>query len=158
MFPSVVTATHTPLWAGWNGLPPTPDNLHLGGSYQLHSSHHFLSTTVMLKKKKLTSLENLPVFSSLHVIRRDPNAATTAVHDRNGHKKKCSVLRGWTRFLRTWLCVNHICIYHPEDISSRCNDNWRALHNIPRWMQATKTTLFQGRRKDFWSGPAHGLY
>ena len=42
------------LCAGQNGLPPTPDTLHLGCSYHLHSSHHFLSTwgAVMLKKKK----------------------------------------------------------------------------------------------------------
>ena len=26
------------LWAGWNGLPPTPHTLHLGCSYHLHSS------------------------------------------------------------------------------------------------------------------------
>ena len=32
------------LWAGRNGLQPTPDILHLGCSYQLHPSHHFLST------------------------------------------------------------------------------------------------------------------
>ena len=32
------------LWGGWNGLPPTPDTLHLGCSYHLHSSHRFLST------------------------------------------------------------------------------------------------------------------
>ena len=32
------------LWAGRNGLPPTPNNLHLGCSYHLHSSHRFLST------------------------------------------------------------------------------------------------------------------
>ena len=32
------------LWGGWNGLPPTPDTLHLGCSYHLHSSHCFLST------------------------------------------------------------------------------------------------------------------
>ena len=32
------------LWAGRNGLPPTPDTLHLGCSYHLHSSHRFLST------------------------------------------------------------------------------------------------------------------
>ena len=30
MFPSIVTGTHTVLWAGQNGLPYTPDNLHLG--------------------------------------------------------------------------------------------------------------------------------
>ena len=42
------------LWAGRNGLPPTPDTLHLGCSYHLHSSHCFLSTlgVVMLKKKE----------------------------------------------------------------------------------------------------------
>ena len=42
------------LRAGRNGLPPTPDTLHLGCSYHLHSSHHFLSTwgVVMLEKKK----------------------------------------------------------------------------------------------------------
>ena len=36
------------------GLPPTPDTLHLGYSYYLHSSQRFLSTwdVVMLKKKK----------------------------------------------------------------------------------------------------------
>ena len=41
------------LWVGQNGLPPTPDTLHLGCSYHLHSSHHFLSTcgVVMLEKK-----------------------------------------------------------------------------------------------------------
>ena len=35
------------------GLPPTPDTLHLGCSYHLHSSHRFLSTcgAVMLKIK-----------------------------------------------------------------------------------------------------------
>ena len=40
----------TLLWAGRNGLPPTPDILHLGCSY-LHSSHRFLSIlgAVMLK-------------------------------------------------------------------------------------------------------------
>ena len=34
-----------------NGLPPTPDTLHLGCSYHLHSSYHFLSTwgVVMLE-------------------------------------------------------------------------------------------------------------
>ena len=34
------------------GLPPTPDTLHLGCSYHLHSSHRFLSTwgVVMLEK------------------------------------------------------------------------------------------------------------
>ena len=44
------------LWARRNGLPPTPNTLHLGCSYHLHSSHHFLSTwgAAMLggKKKK----------------------------------------------------------------------------------------------------------
>ena len=40
------------LWAGQNGLPPTPNTLHFGCSYHLHSSHHFLSTwrAIMLKK------------------------------------------------------------------------------------------------------------
>ena len=40
------------LWAGRNGLLPTLDNLHLGCSYHLHSSHRFLSTwgAVMLEK------------------------------------------------------------------------------------------------------------
>ena len=39
------------LWAGRNGLPPTPDTLNLGCSYYLHSSHRFLSTwgAVMLE-------------------------------------------------------------------------------------------------------------
>ena len=42
------------LWAGQNGLQPTPDTLHLGCSYHLYSSHCFLSTwdVVMLQKKK----------------------------------------------------------------------------------------------------------
>ena len=38
-----------------NGLPPTPDTLHLGCSYRLHSSHRFLSTwgeVTMLEKKQ----------------------------------------------------------------------------------------------------------
>ena len=36
------------------GLPPTPDTSHLGCSYFLHSSHHFLSTlgAVMLKQQQ----------------------------------------------------------------------------------------------------------
>ena len=36
------------------GLPPTPDTLHLGCSYHLHSSHRFLYTwgVVMLEKEK----------------------------------------------------------------------------------------------------------
>ena len=47
------------LWVGWNGLPPTPDTLHLGCSYHLHSSHRFLSTwgavrLVQQKKQKKT--------------------------------------------------------------------------------------------------------
>ena len=48
--PSIVTATHTHClsWVGRNGLPPTPDNLHLGCSYHLHSSLHFLPTWVQL--------------------------------------------------------------------------------------------------------------
>ena len=39
--------------ASW-GDAPTPDTLHLGCSYHLHSYHRFLSTwcAVMLKKKK----------------------------------------------------------------------------------------------------------
>ena len=39
------------LWAGRNGLPPTPDTLHLGCSYHLHSSHRFLSTWGVIMKK-----------------------------------------------------------------------------------------------------------
>ena len=41
------------LRAGRNGLPPTPDTLHFGCRYHMHSSHHFLSTwgAVMLEKK-----------------------------------------------------------------------------------------------------------
>jgi len=41
------------LWAGRNGLPLTPDILHLGCSYHLYSSHRFLSTcgVVMLDNK-----------------------------------------------------------------------------------------------------------
>ena len=53
---SVVTVTHTQhlLCAGQNRLRPARDNLHLGCSYYLHSSHSFLSTwgVVMLEKKK----------------------------------------------------------------------------------------------------------
>ena len=42
------------LWAGRNGLPPTPNTWNLGCSYPLYSSHCFLSTwgVVMLEKKK----------------------------------------------------------------------------------------------------------
>ena len=32
------------LWAGRNGLPPTPDTLKLGCVYHLHCCHRFLST------------------------------------------------------------------------------------------------------------------
>ena len=32
------------LWTRQNGQPPTPVSLHVGCSYHLHSSHHFLST------------------------------------------------------------------------------------------------------------------
>ena len=44
-------------WAGWNGLPPTPDTFYLRCSYHLHSSHGFLSTwgVVMLKDKRKTA-------------------------------------------------------------------------------------------------------
>ena len=53
---SVVTATHTHhlLCAGQNGLRPAPDNLHLGCSYHLYSSHRFLSTwgVLMLETNK----------------------------------------------------------------------------------------------------------
>ena len=44
------------LWAGQNGLPPTPNTLHLGCSYHLHSSHHFLSTWGAILQKKLCYL------------------------------------------------------------------------------------------------------
>ena len=46
------------LRAGQNGLPPTPNTLHLGCSYHVHSSHHFLSTwcAIMLIKIMLYSL------------------------------------------------------------------------------------------------------
>ena len=42
------------LWAGRNGLPPSPDTLHLGCSYHLHSIHRILSTwrAVMLGKNE----------------------------------------------------------------------------------------------------------
>ena len=57
------------LRAGQNGLPPTPDTLHLGCSYHLHSSHHFLSTlgAVMLEKKGILigSLANYLVHTVL---------------------------------------------------------------------------------------------
>jgi len=40
------------LWAGQNGLPPTPDSLYLGCSCHLYSSQRFLSTwgAVMLTR------------------------------------------------------------------------------------------------------------
>ena len=34
--------THHLLWAGQNGFQPVPNNLHMGFSYHLHSSHRFL--------------------------------------------------------------------------------------------------------------------
>ena len=40
------------LWEGRNGMPPTPDTLHLGGSYHLHSSHRFFPLWVQLCSKK----------------------------------------------------------------------------------------------------------
>ena len=54
----IVDLLNGPLWAGRNGLPPTPDTLDLGWSYHLHSSHRFLSTwgAVMLEKKKKQKL------------------------------------------------------------------------------------------------------
>ena len=48
------THTHTICYGqDEKGLPPALDNLHLGCSYHLHSSHCFLSTwgVVMLEKK-----------------------------------------------------------------------------------------------------------
>ena len=48
---------HRLLWVGRNGLPPTPDNLHLGGSYHLHSSHRFLSTWGVVKLERKTEKE-----------------------------------------------------------------------------------------------------
>ena len=77
MFPSVVTATHTHhlLWAGQNGLQPTPDNLHLGCSYHLHSSHCFLSTwgavmlvTPQVERKKKRAGKTKPQCSYLPTI------------------------------------------------------------------------------------------
>ena len=38
------TRLHIYVMVGRNGLPPTPDILHLGRSYQLHPNHRFLST------------------------------------------------------------------------------------------------------------------
>ena len=40
------------LCAGRNGLPPTPDTLHLGPSYCLHPSHPFVSTWVAVNARK----------------------------------------------------------------------------------------------------------
>ena len=40
---SIVNLLNSLLKAGQNGLPPTPDTLHLECSYHLHSSHRFLS-------------------------------------------------------------------------------------------------------------------
>ena len=53
------------LRAGQNGQPPTPVSLHLGCSYHLHSSHHFLSTwgAVMLKKNYANFSSIYPLFS-----------------------------------------------------------------------------------------------
>ena len=47
------------LWAGRKGLPPTPDTLHLGCSYNLHSSH---ATTVGI------SVTSLMIASYVHVL------------------------------------------------------------------------------------------
>ena len=58
---SIVTDTHTHclFWAGQNGLWPTPDNLHLGCSYYLHSSHHFFfHFGIILKQKPKTVKQN----------------------------------------------------------------------------------------------------
>ena len=51
------------LWAGWNGLPPTPDTLHFGCSYHLHYSHCFFFSTwdaLMLKKRKFRDSQTNP--------------------------------------------------------------------------------------------------
>jgi len=58
----------TLLWAGRNGLPPTPDTLHLGCSYHLHSSHRFLSTwgAVMLKKINKKKIPHKPLWTQHH--------------------------------------------------------------------------------------------
>ena len=53
------------LWAGQNDLPPTPDTLHLGCSYHLHSSHRFLSTwgvVILEKKNEMEAKWNLETF------------------------------------------------------------------------------------------------
>ena len=58
--PGSVCLLNALLWAGRNGLPPTPNTLHLGCSYHLQSSHHFLSTwgAVMLEKVKRKERKN----------------------------------------------------------------------------------------------------
>ena len=50
------------LWTRQNGQPPIPVSLHLGCSYHLHSSHHFLSTwrADNAKKKLCYLLSYLP--------------------------------------------------------------------------------------------------
>ena len=50
------------LWVGQNGLPPTPNILHLGCSYHLHSSHRFLFTWGEGWKKLKTLTDQLFIF------------------------------------------------------------------------------------------------
>ena len=51
------------LWVGQNGLPPTPDILHLGCSHHLHSSHCFLFTWGEGWKKLKTLTDQLFIFT-----------------------------------------------------------------------------------------------
>ena len=58
------------LWVGRNAPPPTPDSLHLGSSYHLHSSHRFLSTWRSAKKEKRKKVDrcNFVSISSVRTI------------------------------------------------------------------------------------------
>ena len=92
----------TLLWAGRNGLPPTPDTLHLGCSYHLHSSHRFLSTwgAVMLEKMNKTK-KKFPINLYGHSIipRPLPSLPSLVIQKILIHNPMCHDVMIWAWFI-----------------------------------------------------------
>ena len=102
------------LWGGRNGLPPTPDTLHLGCSYHLHSSHRFLSTWGAKKQKQKKLWQHTYGWYSHH----RSTAAPIAV---GGHNTDT---------------VHHIVGHSDSDvcfISSECTNTWTDSDGVVDW-------------------------